>query len=390
MVRFGTVCTLLAVLGAFGCKRPAATDPESDEAAERRRAVLNDLATMVVVPAYEDFAANARTLRVAVDAWAASADLADRTAAQAAWHEAMLSWEVAELFQFGPAAAMGVSAGGQDLRDQIYSWPTVNPCRVDQEIVEQAYEDAEAFRSEAVNVRGLDALEYLLHHDETENQCDATRSINADGSWAALNEADLDGRRARYAKTLTGLLVSDADALVAAWDDGFTAELGTAGARSETYPTTQEALNAVSDAMFYVDTDLKDMKLAEPAGILNCATATCPDAREFLWVEANFAAMGANLDAFGRLFRGRSGLGFDDLLVDAGQDQLATDIGNRLDEASSAVASMPTSLTKALADDPRQVVAIHVEVKELIDLLKTQFVGVLDLELPDRADGDND
>lgn len=373
-----------------GCSRKPAPEPEPDVAGERRRAVLADLADNVVLAGYEDFSAKARSLRDAVRAWDLSGAVEDRTAAKAAWRDAMLSWEIAEVFLFGPAAAMGTSAGGQGLRDEIYSWPTTNACRVDQELVEKAYEDPVAFRAEAVNVRGLDTLEYLLHHEGTENQCDATGSINADGSWGALDVEELDARRAKYASTVAEELVVYADALVAAWKEGFRDELATAGAGSETYPTTQEALNAVSDSMFYVDTELKDMKLAEPAGILNCDTAVCPEQREFRWVDANFAAMSANLEGFRRLYTGGEGLGFDDLLADADQAALDADIKAKLEAAQAATESVPVPMAQALADDPEQVVAVHAAVKELTDLLKTQFVGVLDLELPDRAEGDND
>ena len=34
--------------------------------------------------------------------------------------------------QLGPAAS-ALTTGGEGLRDEVYSWPTVNPCRVDQE-----------------------------------------------------------------------------------------------------------------------------------------------------------------------------------------------------------------------------------------------------------------
>jgi predicted lipoprotein len=382
---------LVAALSLLvACGKPTPETGEDPEAAERRRDVLTDLAQNVVMPAYADFATRASELRDAIDAWAESGDPADLTAAREAWKQAMLTWQVAELYQFGPAGAMGTTPGGQDLRDQIYSWPTRNPCRVDQELVEQAYTDAEAFREEPVNVRGLDALEYLLHHEEPTNQCDPARSINADGSWDGLDEAEIAARRAAYARTLGEDLVTSADALVNAWEEGFQGELANAGDSSETYPTTHEALNSVSDAMFYVEADVKDMKLGEPAGLLNCASDTCPEAREFVWTSLNFEAVDANLDGFERLYTGGDQLGFDDLLRDAGQDALADEMATKLDEARAQVGATEVSMSEALADDPTPVLEAHTKVKSLTDLLKTQFVGVLDLELPQRAEGDND
>ncbi len=239
-------------------------------------------------------------------------------------------------------------------------------------------------------MRGLDALEYLLHQTGTDNQCAPARSINADGSWAALDQAELQNRRAAYAKTLGTDLVTSADALVAEWESGFVDELAEAGASSETFATTHEALNAVSDALFYLEKDVKDMKLAEPAGLTDCANDVCPEAREFVWSATNVDAIAANLDGFERAYSGGEGLGFEDLLRDAGQNQLADDMSTAITEARSHVESIDRPMADILNDDPQPIVEAHARVKTITDLLKTQFVGVLDLELPQRAEGDND
>ncbi|HSG65324.1 MAG TPA: imelysin family protein, partial [Gammaproteobacteria bacterium] len=259
---------------------------------------------------------------------------------------------------------------------------------VDQELVEQAYTDPAAFAGEAVNVRGLDALEYLLFYDGVENACEPARSINGDGSWLAIDEAELNTRRAAYAATVAADVKTHADALVSAWAD-FESNLGTAGNGSEVYPSTHEALNAVSDAAFYVESEVKDMKLGEPAGLVNCVEAVCPAQREFRWTPHNFDAIAANLDGFERLFTGGDGLGFDDLLADAGQQGLATQIEGFIDEAQ-VKADVDVDMAVALEEDATPVRESHAAVKALTDVLKTQFISVLDLELPDRAEGDND
>src|SRR5690606_29393153 len=103
-----------------------------------------------------------------------------------AWREAMVLWQRAELTQLGPTGLMGSVLAGEDLRDEIYSWPLVNPCRIDQELVAKSYEDTDQLASALINLRGLDALEYLLFHDGPGNACAATVSINKDGSWDAI------------------------------------------------------------------------------------------------------------------------------------------------------------------------------------------------------------
>lgn len=48
--------------------------------------------------------------------------------------QAFASWQENEVLQFGPAAPLAV-AGGQELRDQIYSWPLVSRCAVEETLV---------------------------------------------------------------------------------------------------------------------------------------------------------------------------------------------------------------------------------------------------------------
>ena len=47
-------------------------------------------------------------------------------------------------------------------------------------------------------------------------------------------------------------------------------------------------------------------------------------------------------------------------------------------------------LAKALNTAPTSVLDLHAAVKSITDLLKTEFVSVLDLEAPQSVEGDND
>ena len=391
MVKFSRACLALFIAVALaGCKASggAQAEDENSPAAQARVEVLRDVGARAVLPAIDQFVVDAKAMQVAVDTWRQSGSADDRTAAAATWRAAMSSWERIELMRFGPTGAMGIDVGGMDFRDLIYSWPTTNACRVDQELVAQSYDDPTAYASLAVNVQGMDALEYLLFFEDPTNQCDAARGINTDGSWAALSPDEITTRRAAFASATSALVVERAEALRTAWA-AFADDLAISGRGGQNFASSREALNVVSDALFHVDTDLKDLKLAEPAGLLNCATATCPQAREFLWEDHNFAAVVANLEGFEMLFTGGDGRGFDDLLDDVGQGPLSDEI-LAASQAAREAAQTATPMATTLPDDPAPIVEVHAKVKTLTDLLKTQFISVLDLELPDRAEGDND
>jgi len=371
-------------------------DPPTD--AELRQAVLENVGEQVILAQYVDFAQAAAELTTAAEAWAADGTQGSRDAAKAAWRTAMTSWQRAEVYQLGPAGIMGQIAGGEDLRDAIYSWPLTSACRIDQETVNQDFANATFFTGETaerVNVRGLDTMERVLFADGYGNACSAASDLNTMGTWAALSEQDIDSRRAAYTVALARDVQSRADQLVNHWQadgENFLGEFTTAGSGSATYGSTQEALNALSDALFYIEKETKEMKLAIPAGVSGCVESTCPDDRESLYANFSKEKMLANLAGFRAAFTGGDGdaAGLDDLLVSVGAEQLSADMIARLDEATAAIEAWPGSLADQLASDPQSVVDAHDKVDALGDLLKTQFVGTLDLELPQRAEGDND
>ena len=383
----------LLVLATLTCSDPEAADPvtESPEAAMRRRALLGALADNVYVPTYRSFSEKASTLATAT---AALADNPDGLAeAQNAWREAAAVWQRAEVMQIGPAGASEFDvAGAGDRRAEIYSWPQVNRCRVDQELVEGVFADAGAFAGEPINVRGLDAIEYLLFRADSENDCAANSAINRDGTWAQLGDEELARRRRAYAATASALLSGEAAGLLQAWESGFRDELAGAGDTSSTYPTTQAALNEVTNALFYLDTETKDMKLAQPLGLSDCDTATCPDQLESAWARASAPHIVANVRGVLAVWSGGDGDGFDDLLTEIGAGDLAGEMRTKLDAAVEACEQAGV-LEADLAAEPPQTErgrACYDAIKGFTDLFKTQFLSVLDLEPPDRADGDND
>ena len=276
----------------------------------------------MILATYRDLTTAVTALEAATATYAADRTEPNRTAAQDAWRTAMDAWQLAEVFQVGPAGVSGVVSGGQDLRDEIYSWPLSNRCRVDQETVAAEFGSPELLAAELINVRGLDAMEYLLFTDDAANGCPADSPINLDGSWAALDADTLALQRADHAHALSQDVQRSVAVLVAAWElsaGAFVRELADAGNGSSVYATTLEGMNALTDAMFYVETETKDRKLAVPAGIsLDCAAATCPDMVESLYAHLSRENVLSNVRAFERLHLGDSpgtdAPGFDDIL----------------------------------------------------------------------------
>jgi predicted lipoprotein len=167
-------------------------------------------------------------------------------------------------YRFGPAGDSSTPFGA-GIGDEIYSWVvSTNPCRVDQETAAADHADPVAATAKPINVRGLDALEYLLFAPDPSNRCSAGLSINADGTWLAI-EGELAQRRASQAHALAIDVHERARALVAAWEPvggDFSARL----VDGRAYADTGEAFGAVVGATLYLDTQTKDRKVGIPSG----------------------------------------------------------------------------------------------------------------------------
>ena len=345
---------------------------------------------------HRKFSAAATALANAVSALPATPTGADFSAVHSPFAQAMTAFQVVEQFRVGPAAR-AMDPGGQDLRDWIYSFPQVNRCQIDRNLVREAY--AGSLDGVLLNARGLAALEYLLFYQGAENACSMGIDINSLGTWAALSTAERDTRRAAYAKALANDVVKRAEALVHAWESGggnFAQQLIGAGAGSDVFASEQAALNALGHALFYIEKEVKDYKLGWPLGMVaECTTGHCPEASESPYARLSASNIAANVEGFRLLFQGcgdsYDGVGFDDWLRAVNpDDDLAERMIEGLDGIQVALSELTLPLEDAFYDAPAEARALHAAVKRLTDPLKTEFVTVLNIDLPMTAEGDND
>jgi predicted lipoprotein len=381
----------LALLALLACGSESGTPGESAPSGFDRKALLARAADGFLVPTYQQFATAAAALDDAITAHCEALGAGSLAAAQEAWRSAIDGWERADAMLVGPAAM-----DERALRDRVYAWPLASTCGVDEDTA--AYWSAPGEYDPSLrlnNVRSLAAIEYLLFVTATEHTC----PLAVDG-WDQLG-ADLPAARCGLAAALAGDVRAQAEALWSAWDPAggdYGRQLTEAGTSASEIESEREAVNHVSDGLFYVDRMVKDMKLAEAAGIADnaCGAVEEPCEREVEHRHADHAtaAIRINLiatrDAFTGDHGGEEGPGFDDDLrsVDAGS--LADDMVAKLDAAIAAADQLPDSFLEALASDYAQVVATHSATKAFTDDLKSQFLTVLGLDVPDDAAADND
>lgn len=368
---------------------------------DARRAVLADIGEDIILPSLQDFAEQADRLSatVAMHAEAPRDDQALATARDA-WREAMVSWQRNEVLQVGPlgrSVGLDTTPGGANLRGQIYSFPFRTPCEIDR----AALEDREVNENTGINIRGLGAIEYLLFFEGPNPDCPPPA------------EADLVSKRAQHAQRLASFIASVADDLVNRWapsGGNFLAVWSTAGAGSNVYMRPQDALDALSVALFYVEKDTKDDKIADPTGIgatglTPCPTASCPERLESQLSMTSGSNIRSNVQAFRDVFTGvDGGMGVNDLLRGIGRDDLADDLITELDATLEQLAALDPNFDVAVADIPDAnqcmnasanrtglpVCALHGDITAAMDIFRGPIVSTLSLATPNRAAGDND
>ncbi|MEM7501859.1 MAG: imelysin family protein [Pseudomonadota bacterium] len=369
---------------------------------DARRAVLTDIGEDIVLPAMQVFDGDAVALQTAATALAAApADMTARDQARAAWNTAMDSWQRNEVMQVGPAGRStnpDSVAGGQDFRELIYSWPfTVDECAL-----EEAADNGDAVDGTTpINITGLGAIEHLLFSDVPPVAC----ASQPDAAARAAHISRLADRVALLAASLR-----------ARWepgDDNFLEQWNTAGLSSSvTYARPQDALDALSIALFYVEKITKDRKIALPTGLpatgLTCSDPiACPEFLESRLSERSGTNLTINVQAFRDLFTGvNGGMGVNDLLIGIDRQDLADQIVMELDAVLTHLGDIANGQgfdaeVAAIADRDECVNAFSSStglppcallglIKTAMDTFRGPIVAALGLAVPQSSAGDND
>ena len=387
--------------GATGGGTPTTPDPAPNGGDDARRAVLTDISAQIILPSLVAFETQAANLNTAATSYAASpTDAAALSAAQNAWQDAMAAWQRNEVLQVGPAGRTSnpdAVAGGQDFRDLIYSWPfTLDVCSLEAAAANGATVDS----STSIDTVGLGALEHLLYTAEAPADCVATPSAAA---------------RASHVERLAARVSLLATSLRNRWDSAggnFVEQWNTAGAGSLIYAAPQDALNALSIALFYVEKETKDRKIGLTTGIgatsLVCGNqASCPEFLESRLSRRSGQNLLANTQAFRDIFTGAGGgMGLNDLLIGIDREDIATTLIQQLDlvlvrleaieasdgfDASVEAVDDRTECTNAFSSSSGVApCALLGEIKTALDTFRIDVVAALNLSIPDSAAGDND
>ena len=358
--------------------------------------MLEDIVEHTVVPAVAGFKLKAQTLATQTTAYcdaltAGTGEDVALTAAQTAWQESMNVWQQLEVMQFGPLATE---------RDEFYSWPLNDSCKVDEEVVFSLADGYDITTGVTPARRGLDGLEYLLFNSDTGISCGPNNTTAALTAWNAKADDAKLADRCSFAEKVAGDLVTRS----------LTLESDYAQYNITSASSLQGVADSISDALFYIDKELKDDKLVAVLP-LSGSQSFNPDKLEFSF--ASYAKEAVYNNALGAkaIFTANNHQGLAQYLIAAGQESLATEMLTELDTVisnSSNIAINDTfkeiltdatvndeqtcinSVSDSAVSDLEKLCALDNDVKAFTDDLKGQFVLTLGFSVPKDAEGDND
>ena len=370
--------------------------------------LMVNFADNVILPTNEEFALDAQsfadensTLSIYCNSIADAAESTLLAEAQQDYLSLVSKWQELEVMLVGPALENSAS-----LRNRIYSFNAVSTsaCAIDQAVV-LAQDNGFDISTRSLSHRGLDALEYLLFNDDLTHNCPS--QITETAEWNSLPENDRKRMRCEYAEEVIEDITSSAQQIVSGWlpgEENFRS-------RFIDQQQLEENLNALSDALFYLEIEVKDIKLGVPTGLNpDCGQLSCADEVEAIFSRHSLPNIRDNLLGFQRVFNGDQGIGFDDLITFSGFPEVTSkfqvNVSNALEQIEaieqdlflqvSAIDSEELANTcvndAANPDTPGtfSVCTLHGMLKRITDDLKTDFVTIVNLDLPDRAQSDND
>ncbi|MBX2859421.1 MAG: imelysin family protein [Cellvibrionaceae bacterium] len=371
--------------------------------------MMANYADNIIVPNYQALSSSAEKLSAEDGVLATYCAAIDDSVTEVseevadAWLELQAAIQRSEMHILGPVSE---NSGGLLNRINSYNGSELSLCGIDQAVVLASQASDFDITLRTNNQRGVTALEYLLFDNSLTHHCPSQIPETAD--WNQRSAEERRQLRCNYAQIVSADIGNSAAELLQAWAiDGENYRLDFINPNN-----VEDNLSALSDALFYLDVDVKDRKLGIPTGINNegCSAIACADAVESPFAEASLRHIRHNLESFAEMLTGGEGLGFDDIIRFAGVDELNSRMLTAVDDAIVAIDNMEVSLKQqadaivtsedeaacanALANpgSPSEQAACRLFglIRRLTDDLKVDFVAAVNVDLPERGQADND
>lgn len=351
---------------------PAATP---SPAAFDRRAMLENLATQLILPRHEALLAALEELHTATRAFGDDPTPAALDAAQEAWLGANLARMATLPYNFDWAADSLV-------HNRIDTRPPRVPFVEEEILAGDAAITTEYIDSIGSSSVGLGVMEYLLFDPAGGDEA----------VLAAFTTTEDAARRRELLVALATALPPKAVELLSIWSaDGENyAQLfiDADAASGDIYGS----INLLTNHMIAVLEEIVGDRLGKPLG-KRTNDQIRPDLVEAPYSGASLERIIATVEALRATYRGGEGLGFDDYLdflnAAYGEEPLSQVVDAQFEAALAALRAIDGPLETAVATNPEQVDAAYEEMRQLLALFKADMVSQMGLTMTfNDSDGD--
>ncbi|WP_373516509.1 imelysin family protein [Pricia sp.] len=351
-------------------------DPGPGPAAEtfERGPMLANWADNIIIPAYTDFSEKLNGLSAGLETFQSEGSEANLVALRTAWLEAYKAWQHVDMFEIGPAEAVG-------LRLNLNSYPS------DTAIIESnASKGSYDLKLPSNRVaKGFPALDYL---------------INGLGETDAAIVAKLGSETAKatyiaYIEVVLKDMLALSDQVLSEWQQGYRDTF----VKNDGASATASVDRFVNDYIYYYEKFLRAGKMGIPLGVFsgntlpgNLEAYYDGDVSKALFMEG----LNASQDFFNGKHFASEGTGeslasyLDALNAVKGGKDLNKIINGQFDTARKQVTALGTFREEIENNDPpSNMLLAYDEVQRIVPLLKVDMVSAMSISIA-YVDSDGD
>ncbi len=354
--------SVLVVTGLMGLLLSCVEDSGEENQQETfRKPVLENLASNVIIPGYENLHAQMTLLDQSVKNFTSDPNQANLTALRTDFISTYSQWEKVSFLEFGPAFS-------QTLRAEFNTFPTDNFS------IDNAIESGDFSLTgfSTANRRGLPAMDYLIYGlADTDEEIIAKYSIDENA-----------GNRKEYLLAVSQLILNKIDLVYNQWlpsggnfQEEFIQKDGT-----DVGSSFGEMVNALSQ---YLERFSRDARMGIPLG-KRSQGVIIPRNVEAYYSQQSIPLLQAHISGMKDFYLGKQGdtdgKGFYELLqeIRAGEDEgLANRILAQFDLILSRLDQVPSPLSTIIQTNPAPAEAAHQELQKQVILIKTEFSSAL-------------
>lgn len=353
----------LLVLGAISLSVFSCKDKEDENSPDNfdREALLSNLSTNYILPAYQGFSNETSILYTLVSTFVSTPNETNLTNCQDQLKQCMLSWQSVSMLEFGPAEDI-------TFKTQVNLYPA-DTSEIQTHISSGSYD---LTLTENFDSKGLQALDFMLFLPNKTNAQRVDYYLNTSNASSFLLAVTSD------LKNLSADIYSD-------WSGGYSTTFVNDNESNAQGSSVSNLVNALS---MHYETYMRKGKVGIPLGVFNGFTQDAlPGHCEAYYSSYSNELLKESVLSLQKLMNGTgfstgvNGVGLDDYMdfVEAKNDDqdLSVVINNQLDVVVADINSLSATMSDEVVNNSTTVHTLYSDMQQLVPLIKVDLTSAL-------------